>query len=186
MPNSSIDREKKMLELLQKQGSASIQALVEAFDVSTMTIHRDLNKLAETGQIKKKHGGVVLADKSSVVNEYLCAMCNKPASERTVFIVQFENGDQKHACCAHCGLMIQSQSKNAWQSLTADYLHGHMVSANQAIYIVGGELHICCVPSILSFGSRQEAEKFQKGFGGSLVNMEGAIRHLHGMMHAHG
>lgn len=47
MPYSSMDREKEILELLQKQGSASIQALVEAFDVSNMTIHRDLNKLGE-------------------------------------------------------------------------------------------------------------------------------------------
>lgn len=185
MAYSSIDREKKILELLQEQGSASIQTLVEVFSVSTMTIHRDLNKLAEIGQIKKKHGGVILASKSPTAGEHFCVMCNKPASERTVFIVQHENGDQKRACCAHCGLMIQSQSKNVWQSLTADYLHNHMVSANQAVYIVGGELNICCVPSILSFGSKQEAEKFQKGFGGSLVNMEEAIRYLHGMMHAH-
>ena len=95
-------------------------------------------------------------------------MCNKPASERTVFIVQFENGEQKRACCAHCGLMIHSQSKKVWQSLTVDYLHGHMVSASQAFYVIGSELSICCVPSILSFGSQQEAEKFQKGLAADL------------------
>lgn len=185
MTYSSIDREKKILELLQKQGNASIQELAELLDVSNMTIHRDLNKLMEAGQIQKKHGGVTLAGKTVSMGEALCAMCNKPASERTIFIVQFKDGEQKRACCAHCGLMIQSQSKNTWQSLTADYLYGHMVSANQAIYVLGSELNICCVPSVLSFGSQQEAEKFQRGFGGSLMNMEEAIRHLHGMMHVH-
>ncbi|MBI3150888.1 MAG: DeoR family transcriptional regulator [Chloroflexi bacterium] len=179
MSYTSIDREKKILELLQKQGSASIQELVEAFEVSNMTIHRDLNKLVEAGQIQKKHGGVTLAGKTSSTGDVLCSMCNKPASERTMFIVQLETGEKKPACCAHCGLMTQSQSNNVWQSLTVDYLHGYMVSANQAIYVTGSELNICCVPSVLSFGSQQEAEKFQKGFGGRLMNMEEAIQYLH-------
>mgnify|MGYP001202624611 CR=1 FL=1 len=181
----SIDREKKILELLQKQGSASIQELVEAFGVSNMTIHRELNKLAEAGVIQKKHGGVSLVTKSPAEDSNQCAMCNKPISARTVFIVQLENGEQKRACCAHCGLMIQSQSKGAFQSLTADYLHGHIISANQAIYILGSDLMICCVPSVLSFGSRQDAEKFQRGFNGILATMEETIQHMHKMMHAH-
>lgn len=185
MPYSSIDREKKILELLQTQGSASIQELAEAFDVSNMTIHRDLNKMELAGHIQKKHGGVTLADKPAVSGEYACTMCNKPVSERTIFIVQLESGEQKHACCAHCGLMIQGQSKDAWQSLTADYLFGHMVSANQAFFVMGSDINVCCVPSILSFGSKQDAEKFQKGFGGILMNMNEAIHQLHGMMHAH-
>ncbi len=172
------------MELLQKQGSASIQELAEVLGVSNMTIHRDLNKLELAGRLQKKHGGVMLSGKTPIAGEHSCSMCNKPALERTVFIVQLENGEQKRACCAHCGLMIQSQSKEAWQSLTADYLHSHMVSANQAIYVIGSELNICCVPSVLSFGSQQEAEKFQKGFGGSLLNMEESIKHLQGMMHA--
>ena len=59
---TSIDREKKIVEILQKQGSASIQELVEVFGVSSMTIHRELNKLAEAGIVQKKHGGVLLVD----------------------------------------------------------------------------------------------------------------------------
>ena len=176
---TSIDREKRILELLQKQGSASIQELVETFGVSNMTIHRELNKLAEAGVIQKKHGGVSLVVKSPAEDSNQCAMCNKPISERTVFIVQLENGEQKRACCSHCGLMIQSQSKGVLQSLTADYLHGHIISANQAIYILGSDLTICCVPNVLSFGSRQDAEKFQKGFGGTLANMEEANQYLY-------
>jgi len=175
---TSIDREKKILELLQKQGSASIQELVEAFGVSNMTIHRELNKLAEMGLIQKKHGGVSLVTQSPVEDSNQCTMCNKPISERTVFIVQLKDGEQKRACCGHCGLMIQNQSKGALQSLTADYLHGHIISANQAVYILGSDLTVCCVPSVLSFGSKQDAEKFQRGFNGTLANMKEAIQYL--------
>ena len=180
-----IDREKKILEFIQNQGTASIQELVEAFGVSNMTIHRELNKLAEAGVIQKKHGGVSLVTKPLVEDPNQCAMCNKTISERTVFIVHLESDEQKRACCAHCGLMIQSRAKDVSQSLTADYLHGHIISANQAHYLLGSQVVICCMPSVLSFGSRLDAEKFQKGFDGTIANMDEAIQYLHGMMHAH-
>jgi DeoR family transcriptional regulator, copper-sensing transcriptional repressor len=150
-----------------------------------MTIHRELNKLAEAGVIQKKHGGVVLASQSPADNVNQCSMCSKPISERTVFIVQLENGEQKRTCCAHCGLMIHSQTRESMQSLTADYLHGHIISANHAIYVLGSDLAVCCVPSVLSFGSRQDANKFQKGFNGKLASMNECIHYLMGMSHIH-
>lgn len=188
MPQSSLDRETKILEYLKENGKASIQDLVEAFGVSNMTIHRDLNKLVEAGQVQKKHGGVVLADRASqlAAGAGACDMCGKPIPERTLFLLNLENGEQKRACCSHCGLMmIQSRTDQAWQSLTVDFLHGHMVSTTQAFYLFGSDVSVCCVPSILSFGSRQDAEKFQKGFGGMLVNMDEAVQHLRSMMQAH-
>ncbi len=185
MPSTSIDREKKLLEYLQQQGNASIRELVEAFGVSNMTIHRDLIKLEQAGHVRKKHGGVALAEKSDASGEHGCEMCGKPVTERTIFLVIPASGEEKRACCAHCGLMLQSREADAWQSLTADYLHGHRVSAGQAVYVLASDLSICCVPSILSFGSQAEAEKFRGGFGGTLANMEQAIHHLQGMMHAH-
>lgn len=183
MPRSSITREKQLLEYLQKHENASIQELMEVFGVSNMTIHRELSKLEKAGHVHKKHGGAVLAEKSHTTGGDGCEMCGKPVLERTAFLVKLENGDEKRACCAHCGLMLQSRQEGVWQSFTTDYLHGHIVSATQAVYVLGSDLNICCVPSILSFGSEQEAERYQKGFGGILTNMRQTVRHLHGMMH---
>lgn len=187
MPTTSLDREQKILEHLKTHKTASIQELAEAFGVSNMTIHRDLHKLANSGQLLKKHGGATLPNPGGKAQEETssCAMCGKPASQRTIFIVKFDNGEEMRACCAHCGLMMQSREKNVWQSLTVDYLYGHMISAGQAFYLVGSELNICCVPSILAFGSKTDAEKFRKGFGGQLLDMEETIQHMHRMMHMH-
>lgn len=187
MPTNSLEREKQILEYLHKNGSASIQQLVEAFGVSNMTIHRNLNKLAEMGRVVKKHGGAVLPSLGNKVLEEasICAMCGKPVSQRTVFIVKLDNGEELRACCAHCGLMLQSRTQNAWQSMTTDYLYGHMISAGQAFYLVGSTVSICCVPSILAFGAKADAENFQKGFGGQLLGMDETIEHMRGMMHMH-
>lgn len=187
MSFSSTERSKKILEQLQNRGHASIQELADILNVSTMTIHRDLNQLATGGLIQKVHGGAALTEATAIPSastKNSCAMCGKTISERTVFIITLSNGDQLRACCAHCGLLLQQQTEGVLHGMTTDFLHSHMVSAKQAIYLLQSELTICCAPSVLSFSSQQEAERFQSGFGGKLANMNTAIRSLHEMMHA--
>lgn len=178
MKTSLTDREKQILELLKKQDSVSIQELAETFSVSTMTIHRDLNRLEKMGRINKRHGSAVLAGNEAGPSMSLCDMCGKSTDGKKIFTIYLSNGEQHIACCAHCGLMLLTVTKGAWQSMTMDYLHGHMISANQAIYLIGCDLNVCCVPTILTFGSREEATRFQTGFGGRLATMEETIRFL--------
>ena len=178
---TSSDREKQILDLIKKKGSVSIQDLSDTLSVSTMTIHRDLNRMEEKGLIRKRHGSASLAGKD--LGDASCAMCGKSIHGKKVFIIYLANGEQKTTCCAHCGLMLLTVTKGAWQSMTMDYLYGHMISANQAIYLIGCDLNVCCVPTILTFGSRQEAERFQTGFGGTLASMDDAIQFLMGMGH---
>jgi len=171
------------LERLKGQGTTSIQELADHLGVSVMTVHRDLNRLAGTGHIHKRHGSVALASESAEVVKNPCAMCGKSVIGQKAFIVHLANGEQRNACCAHCGLMLYTQTKDAWQAMTTDFLHNHMISANQAIYLIECDLNVCCVPSVLSFGSKLEAEKFQTGFGGKLATMEKAIQYLLGKQH---
>ena len=178
MPSSP--REQQILALLNKKGRISVQELAEKFSVSVMTIHRDLNQMAAEGQIVKTHGGASLPSQPSGENK--CGMCGKPLSERTLFIVNLPDGNQRRACCAHCGLMMHSHMGGT--ALTADFLHNHILSANQAVFLLHSELTVCCAPSVLSFGSRADAEKFQKGFGGQLAGMNETLQFLHGATHS--
>ena len=178
MPSSP--REQQILALLNKKGRISVQELAEKLSVSAMTIHRDLNQMAADGLIVKTHGGASLPSQPSGENK--CGMCGKPLSERTLFIVNLPDGSQRRACCAHCGLMMHSNMGGT--ALTADFLHNHILSANQAVFLLHSELTVCCAPSVLSFGSRADAEKFQTGFGGQLASMNEALQFLHGAMHS--
>lgn len=55
-------RRKEMLDFIAKHGTATIKELGVKFQVSEMTIHRDLNNLEATGQIRKTYGGVVITE----------------------------------------------------------------------------------------------------------------------------
>ncbi len=174
-------REQQILDILNKKGRASVQELAGKLSVSAMTIHRDLNRLAAAGLIVKSHGGASLAAPAAGPRD-ACAMCEKPVNERTAFLLRLSSGEQRRACCAHCGLMLQEMTADVQQVLTADFLHLHVVSAPQAAYLIESGLTVCCVPSVLAFGSEAEARKFQKGFGGSVVDQAGAMRFLKDMM----
>ncbi len=173
-------REKQILDYLKKHNEASIQELAEALSVSKMTVHRDLNQLEKAGLLHKQHGGAILKETFANNEPNPCAMCGKSTVGRKVFILYLVSGEQKTTCCAHCGLMLLTTAKGVWQSMTMDFLHGHMVSTNQATYLIDCDLNICCVPTILTFGSRTEAERFQAGFGGKLASMDETIKAFFG------
>ena len=59
------ERQQQILTMLQKQGSVKIPELVEAFDVSVITIRRDFDEMVGAGLIQKVYGGAVLAEKSA-------------------------------------------------------------------------------------------------------------------------
>jgi len=52
-------RREQIFELVNEQGSASIEELLGLFDVSRMTIWRDLKELEMKGQIIRAHGGAL-------------------------------------------------------------------------------------------------------------------------------
>ncbi len=50
-------RRAKILERIQREGGASIGELAREYNVSPITVHRDLERLARDGLIERVHGG---------------------------------------------------------------------------------------------------------------------------------
>ncbi|SFH54461.1 transcriptional regulator, DeoR family [Modicisalibacter xianhensis] len=67
---SQHHRHTSILELIKRQGYASIEQLTKHFDVTPQTIRRDLNQLAEDNLIRRVHGGAGLVDSSTVNASY--------------------------------------------------------------------------------------------------------------------
>lgn len=57
---NGIARKQFILKRLQNEGTVSVAEFAEELDVSTMTIRRDLNTLAENGLVTLKHGEAIL------------------------------------------------------------------------------------------------------------------------------
>lgn len=62
-------RRAKIIELVNQQGSVSIEELLELFDVSRMTIWRDLKELEVKGEVIRAHGGALKVDELSEKEE---------------------------------------------------------------------------------------------------------------------
>lgn len=63
--SSAAARRRAIAEYVAQHGNVSVTELAEAFDVSVMTVHRDLDELEAGGQVRKFRGGAT-AQPSSV------------------------------------------------------------------------------------------------------------------------
>ena len=181
-------RRAEILEWLNERGSLTIDALAERFGVSTMTIHRDIDRLASDGLVRKVRGGVLPATDEparAAATQARCAMCGKAVPRRTAWVVTPNEGEQWQACCAHCGLLRLHHATGRQSVLAADFLYGQMVNAYQATFVLGSDVTLCCVPGVLCFASRQDAERFRQGFGGELLDFAGAMAAVADAHHAH-
>ncbi|EAU42713.1 probable glycerol-3-phosphate regulon repressor [Fulvimarina pelagi HTCC2506] len=59
-------RHPEILEIARVEGKVSVEDLAERFEVTAQTIRRDLSELCDSGQLKRVHGGAILA--SGVAN----------------------------------------------------------------------------------------------------------------------
>ncbi|MGC8942479.1 MAG: DeoR family transcriptional regulator, partial [Sulfurihydrogenibium sp.] len=58
--DSNINRKKEILKILQERGEVTVKELSHIFKVSEMTIYRDVRELEKEGEIKRKHGSILL------------------------------------------------------------------------------------------------------------------------------
>lgn len=64
------DRRQEIIEVLVREGSASLEVLSQRFGVSKMTIHRDLDDLEAAGLLRKVRGGATIEASSQFESDF--------------------------------------------------------------------------------------------------------------------
>ena len=189
------ERRKELLTWLELEKSISLMQIVERFGISKMTAHRDLVILERRNALKRIHGGAVSLEKptsttssiqSSSSGQGSCVICYRPASQHLFYSLTLIDGEQKLACCPHCGVSVHlMHGDRVAMALTADYLSGRPHPAQSSTFLLGSVAAPCCKPSMLTFEDAEMAKRFQVGFGGNIGNLEDATNFLREEMSLH-
>lgn len=184
---NASERRKELLKWLDREGSLSTREIAEHFNITKMTVHRDLSLLESRQALRRIHGGALAnptprgagkpaSPEAAETTQGKCLVCFRPATQHLIYSLAMENGEQKQACCAHCGVSAHILHRDrVVMALTADYLTGRQHSAQNSTFLMGSAATPCCHPSMLTFESREMAERFQAGFGGTLGSLNDAI-----------
>jgi len=177
MSNTPAERHEKILGWLKNENLIRIDELTRRLNVSTMTVHRDLNVLAQQGLVEKVHGGAQLPELHSMTFE-VCSLCHMPVQKRLQFILTTKANERLQACCAHCGLLLLTQRDDIDTALLREFIYGRIINALHAYFVTGSRISLCCEPSVLAFSSEEDASDFQRGFGGRVLDFQEARQQL--------
>lgn len=179
-----LERRNKILQLIQEHKNIKISELSTTLSVSEMTIHRDIKPLIEDGTIIKTYGGVYLKEdvdeKETSTQTETCVVCNQHIQERLCYRLILINQQIEATCCTHCGLLRHQQIKNkVLQAIVPDFLKQKITNTSIMHYVFDTSLRIgCCEPQVLPFEQKEDAEKFVRGFGGTVHTFDESIQKL--------
>jgi nitrous oxide reductase accessory protein NosL len=107
-----------------------------------------------------------------------CTLCgmNLAGNENTAYEITYMDGTVETYCCPHCGLYMHTTKKASVKSARARcFISGEWMDPAQATFVFNSSAVPACSPSWIAFGDKAEAEKFQKGFGGTIYSFEEAL-----------
>lgn len=172
----AAQRRQRILNELRAHGAVRIADLTRRLGVSAMTVHRDLDRLAAEGFIRKVFGGAVVVDPAAPER---CAICGAAPEKCLDFIVHMVDGTRVVACCPHCGLLlVRRLGEPVHSAVTFDFVTRQPLNARAASFVVASQATPCCAPSLLAFARREDAQRFQAGFGGQVATLEEAVEWL--------
>jgi DeoR/GlpR family transcriptional regulator of sugar metabolism len=177
------ERQNYILSILKTKGTVTIAELSQHFNVSEMTVYRDLRPLLNEHKVIKTSEGISLppAPKSS---SNTCTYCLKESNHRHPVQIITHDLRVEQLCCPHCGLLrykdIQTEVS---QIICRDFLLNTTISAKLAYFLLDADFNLnCCQPQVLAFESEMHAQKFQAGFGGTLFSFDEAMGEINRRM----
>lgn len=174
----ACERQKQIKELIVNRKTLKISELSEMFNVSEMTIHRDIKTMIDSGFIEKVFGGIRLVNQDNhVSNENECVVCHRSINHRLSCRLLLTKDRVETTCCTHCGF-IRSQmlGDEVLETLCYDFFANTTISARGAWFVMDTTVDLsCCQPQVLPFNQREHAEGFVRGFGGIVVTYAEAM-----------
>ena len=191
----ALKRRTELLALINATGAVSLKELTSRFDVTKMTIHRDLEFLEKRGLIRRIFGGAMPVEGAGSVTPAAppppardqlpapagdsCLVCRRPVSQHLLYGITLTTGAQQYACCPHCGLSAHlRQREKIATAMTADFISGRPHPAHRSFFVMGSSAAPSCTPSILAFENGDQARRFQAGFGGKVGTLQEALDFL--------
>ncbi len=171
------ERQNRIVALLASEAGLSASELARYFQVSRMTIHRDLQSLLNRGALRRIHGGAVARIHDLPAGGF-CSVCAKRLLPHQQSQIITADGAKIFACCAGCGLRHFLTLPNAQRLLVGDQISGQMIAAEEAFFLANSQASPCCQPSLLSFDSENDVTLFQAGFGGVIARLDEAVEFL--------
>jgi DeoR family transcriptional regulator, copper-sensing transcriptional repressor len=105
-----------------------------------------------------------------------CPVCGAPPKGAR-FVVTTESGETVEYGCPRCAL-TDADLRKAKDARVADFHSRRLVDARKAFYVRATSSGECCQPYWLGFAKRKHADKFAKGFGGTVLTYEEALEEL--------
>jgi hypothetical protein len=132
-------------------------------------------------------------------NPAICQICGRGIPQQTEFRIETPHGTL-HACCPRCALHhVLHHPGEARKEFATDLNTGRMIAAQSAYYDEGGDVQYCtahhsavertpmgvevrtydrCLPVMVAFTSRKEAEAYRQQHGGRVVTYQEALEEL--------
>lgn len=141
------DRQRAILNMVRERGEVSVNELAETFQISLMTVRRDLQYLEEEKMLSRIHGGAVSLEKAHIMlsNDEKIAMCRERISEYasrfvesgdTLFIngsrtaldmLKFVNGKKVSVYTNNCWGMMDKYSPDVTLHFTGGELRSYIM-----------------------------------------------------------
>ena len=107
-----------------------------------------------------------------------CAMCGMDLSKytHTRYEVAAKGGTLYRTCGVQCGLILQLNLGDRFDHATATGLLTHKkLASDKAWYVFHSSVITDMAPGFIAFTSKENAQRFIKGFGGQLMNYKDAL-----------
>jgi len=107
-----------------------------------------------------------------------CMVCGMDVSKypHTKYVVRTTEGKEFVTCGVQCGLTLHLRLKEKFKSATAsDLLSNRSFDAQKGFYVYQSTVITDMAPGFISFVTRANSEKFQKGFSGKVVTYQEAL-----------